>query len=101
MSEQLTKEQIAEYREAFALFDKNDDGTIDTKELKTTMKALGINPTDKEIQDMIKEVDQDSTGYVTFPEFISLMVRRLSPSDNEEELMMAFRVFDRVTSLMS
>jgi len=95
MSEQLTKEQIAEYREAFALFDKNDDGTIDTKELKTTMKALGINPTDKEIQDMIKEVDQDSTGYVTFPEFISLMVRRLSPSDNEEELMMAFRVFDR------
>lgn len=50
---------------------------------------------------MIKEVDQDSTGYVTFPEFISLMVRRLSPSDNEEELMMAFRVFDRVIFLMS
>jgi len=95
MAEQLTNEQIAEYREAFALFDKNADGTIDTKELGTTMRALGINPTEKEIEDMIREVDQDNKGCVAFPEFLSLMVRRLSPSDNEEELLMAFKVFDR------
>ncbi len=30
--EQLTEEQIAEFKEAFSLFDKDGDGTITTKE---------------------------------------------------------------------
>ena len=30
---QLTEEQIAEFKEAFSLFDKDGDGTITTKEL--------------------------------------------------------------------
>jgi Ca2+-binding EF-hand superfamily protein len=29
----LTEEQIAEFKEAFSLFDKDGDGTITTKEL--------------------------------------------------------------------
>ena len=33
--EQLTEEQIAEFKEAFSLFDKDGDGTITTKELGT------------------------------------------------------------------
>ena len=32
-ADQLTEEQIAEFKEAFSLFDKDGDGTITTKEL--------------------------------------------------------------------
>jgi len=32
MADQLTEEQIAEFKEAFSLFDKDGDGTITTKE---------------------------------------------------------------------
>ena len=32
-SDQLTVEQIAEFKEAFSLFDKDGDGTITTEEL--------------------------------------------------------------------
>ena len=35
MADQLTEEQIAEFKEAFSLFDKDGDGTITTKELGT------------------------------------------------------------------
>ena len=41
MSNQLTEEQVAEFREAFDLFDKDDNGAIATKELGTLMRGLG------------------------------------------------------------
>jgi len=52
MADQLTEEQIAEFKEAFSLFDKDGDGTITTKELGTVMRSLGQNPTEAELQDM-------------------------------------------------
>ena len=45
MADHLTEEQTAEFREAFALFDKDGDGTISTKELGTVMNSLGQKPT--------------------------------------------------------
>jgi len=50
---------VAEFKEAFSLFDKDGDGTITTKELGTVMRSLGQNPTEAELQDMINEVDAD------------------------------------------
>ena len=95
MAEQLTEEQIAEFKEAFSLFDKDGDGTITTKELGTVMRSLGQNPTEAELQDMINEVDVDGNGTIDFPEFLSLMARKMKDQDTEEELIEAFKVFDR------
>ena len=50
MADQLTEEQIAEFKEAFSLFDKDGDGCITTKELGTVMRSLGQNPTEAELQ---------------------------------------------------
>ena len=63
-ADQLTEEQIAEFKEAFSLFDKDGDGTITTKELGTVMRSLGQNPTEAELQDMINEVDADGEYYL-------------------------------------
>ena len=77
MADQLTEEQIAEFKEAFSLFDKDGDGTITTKELGTVMRSLGQNPTEAELQDMINEVDADGNGTIDFPEFLNLMARKM------------------------
>ncbi|XP_028676067.1 calcium-binding protein LPS1-alpha-like [Erpetoichthys calabaricus] len=95
MADQLPPEQIAEFREAFALFDKDGDGTITSKELGTVMRALGQNPSEAELQDMINEVDADSNGIVDFTEFLTLMVKRIKELDSEEEIREAFKVFDK------
>merc|ERR1712188_340717 len=95
MADQLTEEQIAEFKEAFSLFDKDGDGTITTKELGTVMRSLGQNPTEAELHDMINEVDADGSGTIDFAEFLSLMSKKMKDADSEEELMEAFKVFDK------
>uniref|UniRef100_A0A1B0CSD7 EF-hand domain-containing protein n=1 Tax=Lutzomyia longipalpis TaxID=7200 RepID=A0A1B0CSD7_LUTLO len=95
IADQLTEEQIAEFKEAFSLFDKDGDGTITTKELGTVMRSLGQNPTEAELQDMINEVDADGNGTIDFPEFLTMMARKMKDTDSEEEIREAFRVFDK------
>ena len=91
----LTDEQIAEFKEAFSLFDKDGDGTITTKELGTVMRSLGQNPTEAELQDMINEVDADGNGTIDFSEFLTMMARKMKDTDSEDEIKEAFKVFDK------
>ncbi|XP_063430886.1 neo-calmodulin-like isoform X1 [Mytilus trossulus] len=93
--EDLSEDQIAEFKEAFSLFDKDGDGTITTKELGTVMRSLGQNPTESELQDMINEVDIDGNGQIDFEEFLQMMAKKMKDTDTEEEMKEAFKVFDR------
>ncbi|OAF65065.1 CaBP5 [Intoshia linei] len=95
VADDLTEDQIAEFNEAFSLFDKDGDGTITTKELGTVMRSLGQNPTEAELQDMINEVDADGNGTIDFQEFLTMMGRKMKTTDSEEEIREAFRVFDK------
>lgn len=91
----MSEEQIAEFKEAFSLFDKDSDGKITTKELGTVMRSLGQNPLESELTDMINEVDINSDGLIDFPEFLTMMARKMKDTDSEAEIAEAFKVFDR------
>jgi centrin-1 len=47
---ELTQEQKTEIKEAFDLFDTNGSGIIDVKDLKVALRALGFEPTSKELK---------------------------------------------------
>ncbi|EDW34518.1 GL21536 [Drosophila persimilis] len=92
---ELTEEQIAEFKEAFALFDKDGTGSITTRELGILMRSLGQNPTEAELQDLVNEVDIDGNGEIDFNEFCQMMNKQKRESDTEEEMREAFQIFDR------
>ena len=59
--------QFLEYKDAFSLFDRDENGIITTRELGSIMRSLGFNPTEEELQTMINEVDYDGESvYTTF-----------------------------------
>ncbi|XP_049873796.1 calmodulin-A-like isoform X3 [Pectinophora gossypiella] len=91
----LTEEQVAEFKEAFMLFDKDEDGTITMAELGVVMRSLGQRPSETELRDMVKEVDQDGNGTIEFNEFLQMMSKKMRGADGEDELREAFRVFDK------
>ncbi|KAI9566104.1 hypothetical protein HD554DRAFT_1225105 [Boletus coccyginus] len=74
---------------------EDGDGTITTKELSSVIRSLGQNPTEAELQDMIDEVDGDGNGTVNFPEFLTMMARKMKDADSEEVIKAAFKVFDQ------
>lgn len=50
---------IAEAKSVFDEFDKDNSGEISAQELGTALRMLGLNPTAKEILDMINEIDEN------------------------------------------
>jgi len=95
MSHNLTEQQVEEFKEAFQIFDSDGSGSITTKELATVMRSLGQVPTEEDVKQMIEDVDSDKSGTIDFKEFLGLMDKVLTENDTEDDLIQAFRVFDR------
>jgi calmodulin len=95
MADNFSDDKIREFKEAFEMFDRDKDGLINAKELGNILRSLGHEPNEQELTDMIIDVDTDEDKKIDFNEFIQLMHRRAKDSDIEEELVEAFRIFDK------
>lgn len=90
---ELSDEQRRDIKEAFDLFDVENTGKIDAKELKVAIRALGFEPKKEEIKKMIAEIDRGD-GKVSFDDFLELMTVKMAEKDIKEEIMKAFKLFD-------
>lgn len=97
MVEQLTDDQINQFKKVFKKFDKDASGYIPMKMVGTVMRLLGQNPTELELENYVHEVDPQGSGFVDFPTFVGLMAGKLRDpfAASPEEMIEAFRVFDR------
>lgn len=91
----LTEDQVAEFKEAFMLFDKDEDGTISMSELGVVMRSLGQRPSETELRNMVDAFDQNGNGTIEFNEFLQMMSKKMKIPDGEDELKEAFKVFDK------
>lgn len=69
LKHELLNEQKQEIREAFSLFDMNNDGCLDYHELKVAFRALGFDLSKREVLDIIHEYDTDDRNLITYENF--------------------------------
>ena len=62
---------MANLREIFNLFDKEQGGYIDIRDLETIMGSLQRDPS--EVREFVENVDPNSNGRIAFDEFLNLM----------------------------
>jgi centrin-1 len=73
----LDEEELEEIKEAFSLFDADHTGSIDVRELKAAMRALGFQVKKAEIRQMLADIDKDDSGSVDLEEFTEMMTSKM------------------------
>ena len=79
--DKFTDDQIRELHEAFLLNDKDNCGFIKSTEIRDTLKMLGMNPKDIDIQRISIACDDDADSLISFKEFIQM----ISQLESEEK----------------
>lgn len=91
---ELTEKQKSEIKEAFDLFDPDGTGKIAVKDLKVALRALGFEPTVKEIQKLVADVVPECPSSISYEEFMKIMLSKMTEKEGESEVLRAFRLFD-------
>lgn len=81
---EFSRKQIKDMEAMFKRYDTGKDGFIDLMELKLMMEKLGAPQTHLGLKNMIKEVDEDFDGKLSFREFL-LIFRRAAAGELQEE----------------
>merc|ERR1712028_234313 len=89
-----TDEQIEEVQEVFGLFDADNSGAIDCRELKGAMRALGFEVKSDELKKMVTDIDSDGNGTIEFKEFMGMMTGKMGEKDSREDIVKVFAMFD-------
>lgn len=94
--EAITDEERAELEETFKLLDRNNDGYLTVQELGEAMRAMAQHPTEYEIQELVKKPEgEEGPALTDFDTFLTIMAKRLSVPEAEDQLLEAFKVFDK------
>ena len=94
LAQPYTPESMTALKEAFHIFDKNDDGYISKEELSQVMYNFGHVMSNEELDQMFGVVDKDGNGLIDFKEFLNLMNSANKEQNAEEEMKNLFALID-------
>ncbi|KAK3809398.1 MAG: hypothetical protein J3Q66DRAFT_353745 [Benniella sp.] len=87
-------EQMLRLKEAFAIFDKEDDGKVNAGDIGIILRSVGVDATDAKIQSLTSQMGLDSNSKVDFSTLLSLMSILKDATDSGGDLKEVFKLFD-------
>ncbi|KAF8920460.1 EF-hand protein [Dissophora ornata] len=93
----ISEDQISEFKEGFSLFDRKGNGTIEASSLGDLLRALGQNPTQSQVRDLVAEADPSGANIINFDTFLKVLMRPdgFKPAGTFQEFINGFKVFDK------
>ncbi|KAB0794756.1 hypothetical protein PPYR_11595 [Photinus pyralis] len=97
---ELHKDQLILLQQTFVAFDVDKKGYIDIEMIGQILDMLGHQLTSDELQAIVKEIDEDGNGELSFEEFAHLAARFLVEEEEDTEAILkelkdAFRLYDK------
>ena len=92
----LSQDEVDEIRQAFDLFDTQQTGKIDPKELKAVMQSLGFDTKNPTIFQMISELDTPDSqkkGGIDFDSFVEAINNKLGDKETKDGIRRIFNLF--------
>jgi len=89
----FSAQMVDNFKEAFACFDVAGHGVVTTADLGRVMRAIGLEPSDDELANMITEVDGSGKGSVDFKEFMDMMSK--GGNSTAGEIKETFSLFNK------
>lgn len=87
----LSPQELHEYQEAFGFYDRDRDGLISISEVGQIMRAVGLYPSEAELQ----EIAKSGRNKFNFNEFLNLASKNIIDNKiSETKMREAFKVFD-------
>jgi calmodulin len=87
--------KYCQIKELFEVYDKDNDGFIQIKEMATIMRSLGQTVTESEVNEIYRVYDKDDSGKIEFCDFFHLVQHKFKETPSEEDLIDAFKVSDK------
>jgi Ca2+-binding EF-hand superfamily protein len=92
----LSQDEVDEIRQAFDLFDTNQSGKIDPKELKSAMQSLGFDTKNPTIFQLIADLDTPENakrGGIDFDSFVEAINNKLGDKETRDGIERIFNLF--------
>jgi len=88
-------ENIRNLRDIFKQMDSSGDGRLSMSEIKSGYKKFFAHTfSEEECDEILKNIDQDKSGFIEFEEFLRATMK-VQSLVTEQNLKMAFRFFDK------
>jgi centrin-1 len=92
----LTEAQI---RSVFDLFDADGSGWVEAEEMGLALQALGFGELSRAAVDsIVSDVLLEGNTHVEYADFKKIVQSRMAPRHSPEEVLKAFRLFDKTES---
>ena len=70
----LSYNQDFNCEDAFRLFESNEKGYLDKNDIENGLNSIGINPSRRELDTLMKRFDLEKNNYITYPDFFDMVV---------------------------
>lgn len=88
---------VQSFKRAFDVFDYDRTGEINFVDFPTAVRSLGFNPTNSQVDEVLKAANKEEKDKINFEEFSDMIVKfkECRTEEAEESLREAFKKFDR------